>query len=78
MNKEDEAELKRRVDILWRGAYGDEDNEIPGFVDELKTLKNLEEKRTKLLQKAIYVGTGILGTLQFVFWLIEKLHIKLF
>ena len=74
MNKEEESELKRRLDILWRGAYGDEDNEIPGFVDEIKELKRL----AKLLQKAIYVGTGILGTLQFVFWLIEKLHIKIF
>jgi len=74
MNKEDEAEIKRKLEILWRGAYGDEDNEIPGFIDELKYLK----KRDKLIQKAIYVGTGILGTLQVLFWLIEKLHVKIF
>ena len=78
MNKEDEAEIKRKLEILWRGAYGDEDNEIPGFIDELKIVKKDNYKNSQLIKKAIYVGIGILGTLQVIFWLIEKLHIKIF
>ena len=78
MNKEDEAEIKRKLEIIWRGAYGDEDNEIPGFIDELKIVKSENAKNSLLIKKAIYVGIGILGTLQVIFWLIEKLHIKIF
>ena len=78
MNKEAEAEIKRKLEIHWRGAYGDEDNEIPGFIDELKIVKKDNYKNSQLIKKAIYVGIGILGTLQVIFWLIEKLHIKIF
>lgn len=71
MNKEEEAELKRKLDIMWRGMYGDEDNEIPGVVDIVGDLKKLADK----LKKAIYVGIGIIGTLQALFWVVEKLHL---
>lgn len=69
MNKEEEAELKRNVEIMWRGMYGDEDNEIPGAVDDIKELKKLAEK----IKKTIYVGIGILGTIQALVWIFEKL-----
>jgi hypothetical protein len=74
MNKEEEADFKRRFEILWRGAYGDEKNDVLGFVDEIKELKKGRNK----LKNIYYVAIGIVGTLQFLFWLIDKLHIKLF
>ena len=70
MNKEEEAEQKRKLEVLWRGMYGDEDNETTGVVDEIKAIKGYK--------KYFYMATGGLFTLQFLYWLIKELHIKLF
>ena len=70
MNKEEEAELKRRVDILWRGMYGDDENEKTGIVDDVKEFKGYK--------KYFYMGMGSLFTIQMVYWIIKELHIKIF
>jgi hypothetical protein len=70
MNKEEEAELKRRVDILWRGMYGDDENEKTGVVDDVKEFKGYK--------KYFYMAMGALFTIQMVYWIIKELHIKIF
>ena len=67
MNKEEEAELKRKVDIMWRGMYGDEDNDIPGLVDDRKYLEKIK--------KAVYVGSGAIIACQVLYWAAKELHV---
>ena len=71
MNKEEEAEFKRRFEILWRGMYGeDEPNKTKGIVDYVIEFKSYK--------KYVYMAIGSLFTLQFIYWIIKELHIKIF
>lgn len=70
MNKEEEEEFKRKLGILWRGMYGDDDNEKTGLVDDVKEIKSYK--------KYVYMAMGGLFTLQFLYWLYKELHLKIF
>lgn len=56
--------LQTRVDDLYRGVYGDEQNSVPGLIDTDKSqhqrIKSLEDLRKKVL----WIGAGIMVALE--------------
>jgi len=70
MNKEEEAEIKRKLEVIWRGMYGDEDNEVPGVVDDVKDVKKAK--------KYVYMAIGFITALECIYFLIKELNIKIF
>jgi hypothetical protein len=53
-------EENKKLETLWRGVYGDKQNDIPGVIHDVAALKKTEKK----LQKYFYVGIGVIGTIE--------------
>lgn len=72
MNKDEEAEWKRKMEIMWRGMYGEEEpNRTIGAVDEIKILKKFNEN----LKKYGYIIIGVILAIRGAIWIVEQLHL---
>ena len=74
MNKEEEAEFRRKIEMMWRGMYGEDSNEVIGVVDSVKGIK----KDVRNAKKYIYMAMGFITAVTWAYFIIKELHIKLF